>query len=297
MTMTGADDEVRPAIREMLRAGELPPPPLTGIELRLRSKRGPSSRLDVKVLVAAAAVAILVVLAFTAGPLRTDHRAASPGRSTTIPLGWATYSAYGVQISVPRSWSVQYFGQCPDGQKPGTLFIGTSQFIDQCQYVSAKTGRVALSVSSDMGTGATNPAPIAIVNGLTVIEVGAPSQRTWVVASHNATVTGSGPSSLAVLKTLAPATREATPAEGIASGTVQLIALGTTPVTGRVEVTDLHTGKRRTVLAIDGAFSFEAAPGPYRLTINDGSAPCGPVTVTVQAGQRVTAPPIDCQGE
>ncbi len=297
MTMTGADDEVRPAIREMLRAGELPPPPLTGIELRLRSKRGPSSRLDVKVLVAAAAVAILVVLAFTAGPLRTDHRAASPGRSTTIPLGWATYSAYGVQISVPRSWSVQYFGQCPDGQKPGTLFIGTSQFGDFCPTYS-NIGVVAVYRTPGMESVPYDPAVhFAVVHGLGVEEDNTSSPRSWTVPAPGATVRASGPGSVAVLKTLAPATKEATPAEGIASGTVQLIALGTTPVTGRVEVTDLHTGKRRTVLAIDGAFSFGGAPGPYRLTINDGSAPCGPVTVTVQAGQRVTAPPIDCQGE
>jgi hypothetical protein len=301
MTITDTDDEtVGPDIREMLRFGERPAAPLTGIELRLRSKRSLGSRFDVKVLVAAAAVVILVALAFTAGPLHSSqHRAASPPPVPGVPHRWATYSAYGLQISVPKSWSVQYFGQCPDGQKPGTLFIGTSQSVDQCPEFGSNTGMVALYETPEPEVMPYNLAMLpAAVHGLSVEEDNASSPRYWTVPAHGATLRSSGPGSAAVLRTLAPATPQATPADGIASGTATLAGIpGGTPVTGKVEATDTHTGKQRSVLVLDGQFWFEGAPGPYRLVLTSGNTPCTITTVTVLAGQRVTAAPIVCQGD
>ena len=261
-------------MQEMLRFGELPAAPLTGIELRLRSRRSRASRLDVKLLVAAAAVVLLVVLAFTVGPLRSNqHRVATSSPSHGIPHGWATYSAYGLQISVPKSWSVQYFGQCPDGQKPGTLFIGTSQFVDNCPEIRIRHQR-GFPLLRWVDTSRRRRYPDC--GGSWPEHLGVPVrrhrrlplQRTSDLVCACVQRNGHG---LRTRLTHRAANLEAATSRGHSGGRHRLRHRdarrppGGSPVTGKLEATDTRTGKKRSVLVIDGQFWFEGAPGPYRL--------------------------------
>ena len=298
-----SDDDVRDALREMLASGSMPRPRVTAAELRIRAERRLMPRVDPKVLMTLAAVVILIVVLFTAGPFR-HNRTSTTSDSTAMPASIA-HSAYGLQITVPKSWSVQVFGQCPDGRTPGTLFIGTAEFVANCPEFDLNTSSiVSMSNGNEVGSTAIIQGQqyrTIRVHGLTVLATvtGTHSLVTadrWYVPSKHVSITGTGPSALAVMRTLAPATAQASPATGFVSGTEQLSALVVVPASGPISVVKPPSDKIHIVTVLNGQFSFTSAPGRYVLTGHDGNAPCPPVAVTVISAERVTSPPIVCQG-
>lgn len=221
---------------------------------------------------------------------------AQPVGASTAPSGLTAHSAFGLQLSVPKSWSVQVFGECPDGQKPGTLFIGTPQFAANCPEFGSNSSQVRIFTSD--ATPANLPADQRNirVHGLSVLSSKSEAGVLWIIPSRKVTVMGSGPKALAVMQSLSPATRRATAATGKVSGTEYLEALTQVPVSGSVTVTMPASGKTFKVAAIAGQFWFFGAPGKYLLAGQDGNVVCPPVAITLVSGESVNAPPILCQG-
>ena len=235
------------------------------------------------------------------------------------PNGWAAHSAYGLQLSVPDSWKVAYFRSCPVSHV-GTLLIGSSPFLSACPLITEDENIVWMQPEEPEERSATSNAPgfftgpgngfSGRVENLVVHHIhvtsyiypksGKPVGTIWwIVRSKHVEISASGPTSFAVLRTLAGATPRAQAAPGILSGNEYLVALGKTPVTGPISVTRLrpHRASVTGVNALHGGFSRTLPPGDYLLTGHAGDAPCPPVTVTVLSGLTVTAPEIDCQGE
>jgi hypothetical protein len=222
---------------------------------------------------------------------------AQPVGAGTAHSGWIAHSAYGLQLSVPSSWSVRVFGQCPDGQRPGTLFIGTTQFVDSCPAYGSNTTQVDLYKADALSVVLPRSHRTLRVHGLSVLSSKTGTGNLWIILSRTVIVTGSGPKALSIMETLALATRHATPATGVVNGTEYSESLQQLPVSGPVTVTVPASGKTVTVDAIDGQFSFSGAPGRYILTGRGGNVACPPVSVTVVSGERINAPPIQCQGD
>ncbi len=292
------DDQLRSALKDMLRAGQLGHPPLTAAELRLRAERRLVPRIDAKVVVTLAAAVLLLVVLFALEPLDHPAHPGTPATRAPVPAGWTAHSAYGLQIAAPTTWSVQVFGQCPDGNRPGTLFIGTTRFGDFCPSYGSGTGQVDMFPGTAGGPYETPAASHRMqVHGLSVVASDSGTDITWTIPSKHVTVTGTGPGVLSVMRTLAPVTRQAVPATGKVTGTEYLEALDRTPVSGPVTVRSLPSGRPTEVDAVGGVFWFSGPPGRYLLSGHDGTAACGPVTVTLASGTVSGAPPIVCQGE
>jgi hypothetical protein len=275
---------------------------VTAAELRRRGKRRPHPRLDAKVVVALAAAVLLIVVLFTVPSRHGGGRSGRSAAHSPLPTGWTAHSAYGIQIAAPDAWSVQVFGECPDGTKPGTLFIGLSRFTTFCPEYGSGTSQVAVSAvppgtGSSAGSDETSgPARRIRVHGLSVVASDTGTELRWVIPSKQVTVTGQGPRALSIMQTLAPATPEAVPAAGMVTGSEELVALERVPVSGPVTVRRLGSATAAQVEALDGVFSFSGRPGRYVLTGHDGNSACAPVTVVVVSGTSTVAPPILCQG-
>jgi hypothetical protein len=298
MTSPIDDDRVRHALGNMLVAGQLRRPPLSAMELRQRHERRRFPRVDTKTLVALAAVVVLLVVFLTVQPLHHGGRSSTLTTTPSVPSGWIAHSAYGLQIATPRAWSVQVFGQCPNGSKPGTLFIGTSQFVDLCPEYGSNTTQVDMiktDASSSGSARSTGPTHVIWVHGLSVTSSQTDAGVRWVIPSKQVTITGSGPEALSIMQSLAPATRAASPTTGLVTGTEYVEAIIQVPVSGRVTVSEGDGAFP--VASVHGHFSFAALPGRYVLTGQAGNAFCPSVSVTVISGERTTAPPIRCQGD
>ncbi len=282
----------------MLRAGRLRRPPMTAAELRLLSERRRLPRIDAKIVVTLGVAALLIIVLFTVQPLRGRGRPNRTAAHPSVPSGWTAHSAYGIQIAAPDAWSVQVFGQCPDGSRPGTLFIGTARFVTFCPLHGSGSSQVAVFRTGTAG----GPDQASVgtrtirVHGLSVLSSDTGGQRRWVIPSKQVTVTGGGPLALSIMQTLAPATPEAVPAAGKVTGTEYLVAPSRVPVSGPVTVRRLGSATSAQVEALDGMFSFVGHPGRYVLIGQDGNSTCGPVTVTLGSGTETGAPPILCQG-
>jgi hypothetical protein len=213
------------------------------------------------------------------------------------PSGWVAHSAYGLQISVPRSWATGYFANCPL-RGPGTLLIGTPMAYDFCADVPAGTDIVTMQPEKSEAVLGSHEKNL-VVHGLHVTSYSVGGVLNWDVRFKNIVVTAKGPLALAVLHTLARATPEARAAPGILEGTEYLEAMEQTPVTGLVSLSPRGTRAQTpsTVHAFIGHFSAKLAPGRYRLRGHAGDAPCPPVDATVESGQVRDVPAIDCQGE
>ena len=298
MASTLDDDAAREAIRAMYLEGERPAPSITAHELRMKVSRS-RMRIGFKAPVALAATVLLVVVLFTATPLR--HRGQSIVQRN-IPAGWTAHSAYGVQISVPRSWKVSYFPTCAEGGHPGELDLGTSQGAT-CQSFPGGTGgtmvvvtKVRLTGPSVPRSGFSNFKKIS-VNGLVVLAKSSAGSFDWYIESAQVSIFGYGPGAARVLHTVSRSTSHAIPAPGIGKGTTYLDALSRVPRSGPVQVRSVDTGKTTTVQAAIGQFSFQGPPGRYVVTTDAGSAPCAPIQVSLTSGTYSTWPPLVCQGE
>jgi hypothetical protein len=238
----------------------------------------------------------LVGIVALIGPSVLTLALAQPVGAATAPSGLIAHSAYGLQLSVPKSWSVQVFGECPDGQKPGTLFIGTPQFGTNCPEFGSKSSQVRIFSSDAIPASLPADQRSIRVHGLSVLSSKSEAGILWIIPSRKVTVMGSGPKALAVMQSLSAATRHATPATGKVSGTEYLEAAMQVPVSGSVTVTMPASGKTFKVAAIAGVFWFFGAPGKYLLAGQDGNVVCPPVAITLVSGESVNAPPIFCQG-
>jgi hypothetical protein len=287
------EDEIRSVLQDMLRAGARPPARITASELRINTRRRDHPRIDTKALVAVAAVVALLVVLFTAGPLKSNRQSAAHVRYS--PSGWFAHSAYGLQISAPRDWTVEVFGQCPDGGKPGTLFIGTSKFVDLCPAYGSNTAQVGMFMGAQTAS-ASQQSQVIRVNGLKVLSSPAGAAQYWYVPSKHVIVTGANSKALAIMRTLAPATPQAFPAVGQVDGNEYVEALSQVRVSGQITVRRIGSKNGYTVQALNGSFSFGGKPGNYLLTGSAEGARCPSVIGTVLSGQTTNAPPIKCEG-
>lgn len=239
--------------------------------------------------VPAAWAGVVATLALLTTPL-----AAANGASTATPQDWVAHSAYGLELSVPKSWAIGYFQNCPI-RDAGTLLIGTPAILSNCTNVPSDANVVWMQPQA---TGARYSGQVRhfVVHGLAVTAYGS---GVWVVPSEHVVISAMGPRSAAVLQTLTTATSRAEAAPGMLRGSEYLIALMKTPVTGPVSV--MRQGPPRSaaasVQAYDAQFWKTFPPGTYELGGHAGNAPCPPVQVTIQSGRTVYAPEIDCQGE
>jgi hypothetical protein len=238
----------------------------------------------------------LVAIFALVGPSVLTLGLVQPVGASTAPPGSIAHSAYGLQLSVPMNWSVQVFGVCPDGQKPGTLFIGPPPFGADCPEFGSNSNLVSIIRSDALPANLPTSQRQIRVHGLSVLSSKTGTSYLWIIPSRNVTVTGSGPKALAVMQSLSPATRRATPATGKVSGTEYLEAAMQVPVSGSITVTMSASGKTFKVNAIAGVFWFFGAPGKYLLAGQDGNVMCPPVAITLVSGESVNAPPIRCDG-
>jgi len=242
----------------------------------------------------AATSALLLPMAAQASTIAAGG-AIVAARST--PKGWVTESAYGLQLSVPPSWTTAYFENCPHGGA-GTLLIGAPSVDAFCPEVSRGTNLVTMQPAPSASVGGTHQLEL-VIHGIQVKVTSSVGAVNWVVPDRNVVIAATGPQSLAILRTLSVATSQARAAPGILEGSMYLEALQQVPVTGPVSFTRLnaHGPALAAVHAYDGHFSAMLPPGTYLLHGHDGNAPCPSLSVTVQSGLSATAPSIRCQGE
>jgi hypothetical protein len=238
---------------------------------------------------------VLLTLAIPATVLATSAGAAI-AKSSASHQNWVAHSAYGLQLSVPKSWAVKYFENCP-GQGPGTLLIGTPSVYDNCAEIPSGTNIVTMQPeTSDLEQ--TSQVKNLVVHGLHVTSSLLGDVVNWDIRAKGVVLTATGSQSSAVLHTLSITTPRAQAAPGILKGTEYLEALRQIPVTGLVSVVrlDAHGPSLPAAQAYDGQFSDSLPPGTYRLAGHDGNAPCPSVTATVPSGRTIDIPPIYCQG-
>ena len=222
---------------------------------------------------------------------------AMAGTAAATPKGWIAHSAYGIQLSVPKSWEVAYFRNCP-GARAGTLLIGTPSLLSFCQNYPANTNIVTMQPEKSEAVVGTH-ARHFVLHGLSVVSYSLGGNVNWALPSKNIVVTATGPQSLTVLRTLTRATAHAEAAPGVLAGTEYLVALMRAPVTGPVSVArpDSHGPTLSVVQSYDGHFSAVLPPGDYQLTGHDGNVQCPTVREVVQSGRTSQAPAIYCQGD
>jgi hypothetical protein len=286
------DSFIREAIRAMYLDGEHQAPPITAHELRMKGIRS-RHRIGFKLPVAVAAAVVLVVALFAA-PLRHHAQPSLSSTGGRVPKGWLAHSAYGLQISVPTSWRVSYFPGCSYAERPGVLAIGLSDLAYSCPEFEGHGALVSLYEGS---AGVSNPTPKAMsVNGIRLWSTTYDGTISWYIPSAHVYVSGRGPGSATVLHTLSRATSHASKAPGVGRGSAYLETVTQVPISGTATVRNLESGRATIVQFANGQFTFEGAPGSYRVTVSSGSAPCAPISASIASGTYTTWPPIRCQG-
>ena len=229
----------------------------------------------------------------------------TPVGASTPSITWVVHSAYGIQVSIPRSWKVTYFSPCP---RSDTLDVGAADYLARCPMFDSSGPWLGIYSTSpeQPRTGVPYPAFTAppgyhfttlTVRGLRVVRPpSSPLTVAWLVPSKDAVIIGSGPKALALVHTLAPATRRAIPALGIVTGKEYLEDVTQVPVSGSVTLTALKSHKALTLDAYGGGWGATVTPGHYAAAGHDGNAVCPAVEFTVQSGLRVAAPTIRCEG-
>lgn len=237
----------------------------------------------------------LLTMCIVAGAC-TSSSTSSASASTT-PRGWVAHSAYGLQIAVPKSWTVRTFQNCP-GRGPGTLLIGTPLIYDFCPMIPSNANIVTMERQRS-GSASTPRSHVShlVVNGLRITRLSGRGPTMWAIPSHHAVVVLRGPAGPAVARTLAPATSRAQSAPGLLVGTEQLVAVQSVNVTGPISVIrlDAHGPALPPLRAIDGEFSTQLPPGRYQLRGQDGNASCPAKVIRIVAGE-VRRVALTCQG-
>jgi hypothetical protein len=135
----------------------------------------------------------------------------SASTSTTVASkGWKIYGYGRVTISAPASWKVRREDGCPEADVPGALVLGVPPGYS-CPAFQGPPGGAVVAVS-DLPPEEVDTLPPpehqarVHVHGL-VVETGSyPSGQTvWLVPSASVQLTGRGPGSVAVMRTLRPA--------------------------------------------------------------------------------------------
>jgi len=301
MEPSDPEEHVRSVMADMLETGRTFRVPVRPIDIRRRARWTSFPRIDTKAFVAAAAIIVLVVVLITVGRLHT--RASTATKQGTPPAGWVAYSAYGLQVSVPKSWSVHYFRTCPATSKPGSLSVGEANVSSNqsCEY-PYPSQLVFVRPSPAISVGGVHPRLI-VVNGVHVEVVQKNDSATvWYVPSEKVMLRAGAPNSETVLHTLTTATDSAVPLPGLVEGSAGTAGLAVAPpTTGQIVrysmVSSNRLAKSKTALTTDGKYQVALSPGTYHFTASAGDAPCPEVTVKVISGLTTTAPAIICQGE
>lgn len=217
--------------------------------------------------------------------------------ASTSEGGWVAHSAYGLQLSVPASWHVAYFQNCPDGG-PGNLLIGTPLVYAMCLNYPESLNIVTMQPSKSEARLKNKSERSFVIDGLHVTSETSGPFITWAIPSKNVVITAMGNHSNAVLHTLAKATPKAQAAFGVIKGTESLQGATTVPVTGLISVIrlDAHGPAPAVARSFGGTYTEQLPPGRYRLTGHDGDAACPVETVIVSPGLMTAVPPIVCQG-
>lgn len=263
-----------------------------GQQLSETARHGLKSFNDIRAGTTAGALAIGVLSAILA---------ATPAASAQASKRSTTHSAYGLQLSIPDRWAVSYFQNCSI-RTTGTLLIGAPTYLSNCTSIPADANVISIQ-PQPLNAVVPGTGEHLAVHGVKVISYSTGPKSsggtTWVVPSKHVVLTATGPQSSAVLHTLAVATPRSISAPGMLRGSVYLVALMRTPITGPVSVTRVSSHGTGSIMiqAYDGQFWETLPPGIYLLTSHAGDAPCPAVRVTVQSGQPADAPEIDCKGE
>ncbi len=274
-------------------------------------------RIGSKGLVASVAIVVLAAALVVSPPHRPRNSHGGTASMVTIPVGWAAYSAYGLQIAVPKSWAVRFFSICPGASQPGSLYIGesTSNVSASCPAIFTPTpasglNQVSLYVVHDSGRSPRGTARRMNIHGIQVTQLGRStvSSTVWMTepksdSTDRIAISGGGWQALTILRTLRVATRRAQPAPGVVDGEAYSEGATRTPLSGTIQYLKMYpTGTPRTeplhaAQASQGHYSATLAPGTYRFNAFAGSVPCGTVSVTVVSGRTVTARPVLCHGD
>jgi hypothetical protein len=301
MDSSDPEERVRSLMADMLETGRAFRAPVRPVDIRRRARWTSFPRIDTKAFVAAAAVIVLVAALVTVGRLHT--RASTATKQGTAPVGWVAYSAYGLQVSVPRDWSVRYLRTCPATSKPGSLSVGEANVSsNQSCWYPYPAQLVFVRPSPAISVSGVHPRHI-VVNGVHVEIVQKNDSATvWYVPSEKVMLRAGGTNSGTLLHTLTTATGGAAPLPGLVEGSAGTAGLATAqPSTGQTVrysmVSNEHQAKSKTTLTNDGKYAVALSPGTYHFTASAGDAPCPKVTVKVVSGLTTTAPAIVCQGE
>jgi hypothetical protein len=318
---------VSAALADMLATGRTFRAPVMPSEIRMQARWSSLPRVDGKLVGAFAAVVLLVAVVVVAGPLHTKNPSPSAVDQGNAPAGWIPHSVYRLQVSVPKDWSVQPFasGECPDGQKAGTLFIGTPRFIANCPNYGSDTTVVSITAQPIAGMAGSEAGPTAeahdaaaaffadaamAAKGKTIVIHGLRVKQSlhpliWSIPSRAVLMTGSGPRALRIMGTLTAATSHAIPAPGMVSGSAYLVGgpSGPLAITASLAITRVAPAPRGANgnvtkgALLDGHYSETLPPGKYHIAISPSTASCPGLTDTVVSGQTVMAPAISCQGD
>jgi hypothetical protein len=261
-----------------------------GMAWAVRGGQGSKPRRHAGALVAVAVAACLIVLGVVANPTN-----AAPPRSKTI-------SFLGLQLTVPSSWAVGYFVDCPDPNR-NQLLIGQAARVSSCPGGSGtrQQGNTVYVYQTHLSA---PPAMYVVrgfvVHGLTVNRITTNAfspDPFWVVPAYGVGITTSGRVAKQVIHSLARATPRAHPSPGQIKGTETLATLTSSPITGPVRIT--HAGRVHRAMVTSSTNGFFAAvlrPGVYEVVGYDGTATCPPSRVTVVSGATTTVR-VECQGE
>jgi len=291
------EEAIREAIRAMYLDGERPAPSITAHELRMKESRT-RLRVGFKLPAAVAAALILVVVLFMATPLHHPGRLGPSGSTNPAPAGWVTYSAYGIQLSVPKSWAVSFFPGCPvSATEPGLLTIAPSHAGIGCPAAPEHRPVAKVTLDTYSGTVGDVQQEPRTVNGVPVIAValGDRTSTQWFIPSAHASIIGTGRGARNVLNTLTRATRNAVEVPGMALGSASS-GLASVPLTGTLGVKNLNTGKVSAVRVLNGQYRFTGSPGRYTVTGSVDHAQCTSGSVSLISGRYSTVQPIFCGG-
>jgi hypothetical protein len=154
--------------------------------------------------------AVWGLLALTVSPLLvaacSSSTTASPGTTmVSIPSGWKTYTYGKMAIAVPGNWAVKKDNNCPDPSAPGTLHLGLPAVDFSCPMSPSSIGSVVVWQLSSGTSTSGDPAgqKSVTIDGIPVnVGSGSATLAVWTVPSLGVQITGTGPDSIRVMRTL-----------------------------------------------------------------------------------------------
>ena len=152
---------------------------------------------------------VWVMLALSVAPVLvaacSSSTTASSSTTVSIPSGWKIHTYGKMAIATPGSWAVKQENNCPDPAAPGTLHLGLPAVDISCPVSPPSIGSVVVwPLNSGTSTkGESSSQKPVTINGVPVnVEIGSATLAVWTVPSLGVQITGTGPNSIRVMRTL-----------------------------------------------------------------------------------------------